>query len=137
MTSYFTRYDPKRVVEIDALLKRNEGKEAKLMLMLAIKYDTTNPLTSIYLKYHSRLSNEQLDDYAVLATLFLSVFRPSDLDEADTLLEKNKGKEDELFSKLVSSSFSCCVVLMSFSAAHEFCFALLLPRQPIFVQSIH
>ena len=73
------------------------------MLMLAMKYDTSNPLNAVYVKYHSRLSQEQLDDYAALTSLYLSIFRPSDLAEVDTLLEKYKGKEDELFSKLASN----------------------------------
>jgi len=100
--SFFTRYDRKRVTEIDILLKRNEGKEAKLMLMLAKRYDTSNPLNAIYVSYHSRLSAEELG-FATLATLYLSVFRPSDLAEVDNLLEKYRGKEEELFSKLASN----------------------------------
>ena len=104
LNSYFSRWDKKRITEIDVLLKRNEGKEAKLMLMLAKRYDTSNPLNAVYVKYHtSRLSEEQLDDFAALATVYLSVFRPSDLAEVDNLLEKYKGKEDELFSKLATN----------------------------------
>ncbi len=114
--SFFTRYDRKRVTEIDILLKRNEGKEAKLMLMLAKRYDTSNPLNAIYVSYHARLSAElgaisrsadsnerSHGDFATLATLYLSVFRPSDLAEVDNLLDKYKGKEEELFSKLASN----------------------------------
>eukprot|EP00986_Skeletonema_menzelii_P007239 scaffold2837_cov210-Skeletonema_menzelii.AAC.3 len=103
LASFFRRYDPNRITEIDVLLKRNEGKEAKLMLMLAKRYDTSNPLNAVYVKYHARLSTEQLEDFTALATLYLSVFRPSDLSEVDNLLEKYKGKEDELFSKLASN----------------------------------
>lgn len=73
------------------------------MLMLAKRYDTSNPLNAVYVSYHARLSAEDLGDYATLATLYLSVFRPSDLAEVDNLLEKYKGKEDELFSKLASN----------------------------------
>jgi len=101
--SFFTRYDRKRVTEIDILLKRNEGKEAKLMLMLAKRYDTSNPLNAIYVSYHARLSTEEQGDCATLVTLYLSVFRPSDLAEVDNLLEKYRGKEEELFSKLASN----------------------------------
>lgn len=100
---FFTRYDRKRVTEIDLLMKRNEGKEAKLMLMLAKRYDTSNPLNAVYVSYHARLSSAELDDFTTLATLYLSIFRPSDLAEVDTLLDKYKGKEDELFSKLASN----------------------------------
>lgn len=103
LTSFFTRYDRKRVKDVDLLLKRNEGKEAKLCLMLAKKHDTSNPLNAVYVTYHARLSAAELDDFATLATLYLSIFRPSDLAEVDTLLEKYKGKEDELFSKLASN----------------------------------
>ncbi len=103
LTSFFTRYDSNRVKDVDLLLKRNEGKEAKLCLMLAKRYDTSNPLNAVYVSYHARLSAAELDDFATLATLYLSIFRPSDLAEVDNLLEQYKGTEDELFSKLASN----------------------------------
>jgi len=119
------------------------------MLMLAIKHDSSNPLNAVYLKYHGRLSNEQLEDYTVLTTLYLSVFRPSDVAEVDTLLEKYKGKEEELFSKLVSS-FPTVRVLCTSSVADILSFESNLQKkltfcrlsmlfyhsQPIFVRSI-
>jgi len=71
------------------------------MLMLAKRYDTSNPLNAVYVKYHARLSEEP--SFAVLVTVYLSVFFPSDLAEVDNLLEKYKGKEDELFSKLATN----------------------------------
>ena len=103
LTSFFRRYDHARLGEIETLLQRFEGKEAKLMLMLAKRYDASNPLNAVYVKYHARLSTDRLGDFTELATLYLSIFRPCDLAEVDTLLDKYKGKEDELFSKLASN----------------------------------
>ncbi len=103
LTAFFSRYDPNRISEIDSLLKRNEGKETKLMLMLALRYDTSNPLNAVFVKYFSRLSVQHLDDYHALTTLYLSVFRPEDLCEVDVLLDKYEGNEDEMFHKLASN----------------------------------
>lgn len=72
------------------------------MLRLALRYEASNPLNAVFVKYFSRLSVEHLVDYHALTTLYLSVFRPEDLSEVDVLLEKYEGKEDEMFHKLVS-----------------------------------
>ena len=95
------------------------------MLMMALRYEASNPLNAVFVKYFSRLSAQQLDDYHALTTLYLSVFRPEDLCEVDVLLEKYEGSEDEMFHKLVSfqvltQSFDsimlllCCSILTHF-----------------------
>jgi hypothetical protein len=86
-----------------------------------LRYDTSNPLNAVFVKYFSRLSVQHLNDYHALTTLYLSVFRPEDLCEVDVLLEKYEGNEDEMFHKMVSYIHlnallllrCCCLVLDS------------------------
>ena len=73
------------------------------MLMLAKRYGTSNPLNAVYIKLHSRLSEDELNNFSKLTNLYFSVFRPSDLAEVDSLLLRYKGNESDLFSKLATN----------------------------------
>ena len=66
--------------------------------MLAKKYDCSNPLNAAFMKL---VSDEHFDDYVSLTTLYLSIFFPQDVGEAEKLCGKHK-KED-LFKKLASN----------------------------------
>ena len=82
------------------MLKKYRGKEPKLMLILAKKYDTSNPLNRVFL---SCVTDEHLKDYVALTTLFLSIYYPQNLQEAAKLCDRNKGNEEKLFKKLSSN----------------------------------
>lgn len=95
-----TKYDNKMISEVDTLLKKYSGKEPKLMLILAKKYDTSNPLNRIFI---SCVTEDHFNDYVALTTLYLSIFYPQHVGEAAELCLKNKGNEDRMFQKLSSN----------------------------------
>lgn len=94
------KHDISLISEVDNMLKKYRGKEPKLMLVLAKKYDTSNPLNRIFLSY---VTEEHLKDYVALATLFLSIYYPQHTQEATKLCLRNKGNEEKLFKKLSSN----------------------------------
>lgn len=97
LTAFYKKHDPKKISGIDNVLLKCKGKEPKLCLMLAKKYDCSNPLNAAFMK---QVSDEH-DDYVSLTTLYLSIFFPQDVGEAEKLCGKHK-KED-LFKKLASN----------------------------------
>ena len=100
LTSFLAKHDITLISEVDNLLKKYRGKEPKLMLILAKKYDTSNPLNRVFL---SCVTDEHLKDYVALTTLFLAIYYPQNLQEAAKLCDRNKGNEEKLFKKLSSN----------------------------------
>jgi hypothetical protein len=100
LTSFLVKHDINLLSEVDTMLKKYRGKEPKLMLILAKKYDTSNPLNRIFL---SCVTEEHLKDYVALTTLFLSIFYPQHTQEAAKLCLRNQGNEEKLFKKLSSN----------------------------------
>lgn len=100
LTSFLVKHDINLLSEVDMMLKKYRGKEPKLMLILAKKYDTSNPLNRIFL---SCVTEEHLKDYVALTTLFLSIFYPQHTQEAAKLCLRNQGNEEKLFKKLSSN----------------------------------
>ncbi|KAL9181671.1 hypothetical protein ACHAXT_012014 [Thalassiosira profunda] len=100
LTLFFQKYDKKRANEVDALLKKHAGKESKLMLLLARKYDGSNALNAVFSK---AVTDAHFEDHLALTQLYLSVFYPQDIAQAEALCAKYKGKEDTLFTKLSSN----------------------------------
>ena len=97
LTAFFKKHDPKRLPDINKLLEKFKGKEPKLFLLLAKKYDCSNALNGVFVR---QVTDEHLNDvnYLALTTLYLSVFFPQDVNEAEKLVAKHK-KED-LYKKL-------------------------------------
>eukprot|EP00804_Cyclotella_cryptica_P005596 CCRYP_003074-RA/>CCRYP_003074-RA protein AED:0.03 eAED:0.03 QI:2763/1/1/1/1/0.66/3/74/286 len=91
-------------INVKVLLQKNKGKEPKLFVRLAKKYNKPNALNDIF---RSRASGIDSTDYHALTELYLSVFYPSDLGECNRLLKKYEGEEKELFSKL-AQNFNAC-----------------------------
>lgn len=100
LTSFLVKHNINLISEVDTMLKKYRGKEPKLMLVLAKKYDTSNPLNRIFL---SCVTEEHFKDYVALTTLFLSIFYPQHVQEAAGLCLRNKGNEEKLFQKLSSN----------------------------------
>lgn len=100
LSSFIKKHDMKLLPRLTKMLRSYAGKETKLCLRLAKKYDTLNPLNRVFV---SRVVNEDYNDYEKLTTLYLSIFYPQDVDEAKALCVKYVGKEDELFKKLSSN----------------------------------
>ena len=100
LTSFLVKHDISLLSAVDAMLKKYKGKESKLMLVLAKKYDTSNPLNRIFL---SCVTEEHFKDYVALTTLFLSIFYPQHVQEAAKLCLRHKGNEEKLFQKLSSN----------------------------------
>lgn len=103
LTYFLKKRDKNRLAEVDKLLASHKGKEPKLMLTLARKYDCSNPLNRIFVDRFS--CPDRYDDagYLALTRLYLSVFYPQDVGEAPKLCQAYRGKEDELFRKLSSN----------------------------------
>ena len=94
LTAFFKKHDPKRLQDVNTLLEKFKGKEPKLFLLLAKKYDCSNALNGVFVR---QVTDEHLN-YLALTTLYLSVFFPQDVNEAEKLVAKHK-KED-LYKKL-------------------------------------
>jgi hypothetical protein len=66
-TSSFRKHDGK----ISKMLGKYRGKEPKLCLILAKKYDTVNPLNRVFV---SRVTEDHFEDFVKLTTLYLRSF---------------------------------------------------------------
>ena len=97
---FLKKHDGRMISQLGKMLGKHRGKEPKLCLILARKYDASNPLNRVFV---SRVTEEHFDDYVKLTTFYLSIFYPQDVDEAATLCSKNAGNEVELFKKLSSN----------------------------------
>lgn len=112
LSSFLKKHDVKLLPQLSKMLRSHDGKETKLCLRLAKKYDALNPLNRIFL---SRVVDEDYDDYEKLTKLYLSIFYPQDVDEAKALCNKYVGKEDEMFIKLSSNFRAINPLLMDLS----------------------
>jgi len=99
LTEFYQTNDESKVVDVEETLAKLEGREAILFAMLATKYQTTNALNSVF---EERVKNVQITDHLSLLKIYLSVFHPSYLTNAKSLLLKNKGDEDKLFAELAN-----------------------------------
>ncbi len=97
---FLKKHDGRMISQLGKMLGKHKGKEPKLCLILARKYDASNPLNRVFV---SRVTEEHFDDYVKLTTLYLSIFYPQDVDEAATLCSNHAGNEGELFKKLSSN----------------------------------
>jgi hypothetical protein len=97
LTCFLKKHDGRMISQLGKMLEKHKDKEPKLCLILARKYDASNPLNRVFV---SRITEEHFDDYVKLTTLYLSIFYPQDVDEAATLCTKHVGNEGELFKKL-------------------------------------
>ena len=100
LTAFFKKKDPEKIQDIDSMLSKSKGKEAKLFLMLAKRYDCSNALNAVFVKLVTNEHHED-DNYLALTTLFLSVFFPQDTSEAAKLCQRYK--KEELFKRLSSN----------------------------------
>jgi hypothetical protein len=91
-------------MEAEEILNKCVGKEAILFSVFASQYDTSNALNAVF---QDRLASAQPKDHLSLLKLYLSVFHPSILADAKSMLEHYKGAKDELFSRL-STKFRAC-----------------------------
>ena len=85
---------------MEETLAKCQGKEAILFSVLAEKHQAMNGLNSVFL---ARLSDSDCEDNLSLLQLYLSVFHPAYLCEAESMLSKYGGGEKEverLFAKL-------------------------------------
>lgn len=96
LQAFYKKHDPSKIQDIDNILSKSKGKEAKLCLMLAKKYDCSNPLNAVFVKLVTDMVKDE--DYLALTTLYLSVFYPQDVGEASKLCQRYK--KEELFKRL-------------------------------------
>ena len=99
LTEFYHTNDESKVADVEETLAKLEGREAILFAMLATKYATTNALNSVF---KERVKNVQITDHLSLLKIYLSVFHPSYLPNAKSLLLKNKGDEEKLFAELAN-----------------------------------
>ena len=97
LSNFFEEHDEAKLTEVDETLSKAAGREPLLFALLASKYETSNALNSVF---EERMKKAEINDYLPLLKLYLSVFHPSYLGNAKSLLIKNKGREEELFQQL-------------------------------------
>lgn len=79
LSSFLKKHDAKLLPQLTKMLRSFYGKETKLCLHFAQKYDALNPLNRIFV---SRVVDDDYNDYEKLTTLYLSIFYPQDVHEA-------------------------------------------------------
>ena len=99
LSEFYQENDESKVADVEETLAKLEGREAILFAMLATKYQTANALNSVF---EERVKNVQITDHLSLLKIYLSVFHPSYLPNAKSLLLKNKGDEEKLFAELAN-----------------------------------
>lgn len=100
LASFLKKHDSNLLPQLKKMLDTYGGKEPKLCLRLAKKFDASNPLNRVFV---SLVTDEHFTDYLKLTTLYLSIFYPQDVEEAAALCMNYVGKESELFRKLSSN----------------------------------
>ena len=97
LSNFFEKHDEAKLNEVDETLSKAAGREPLLFALLASKYETSNALNSVF---EERMKKAEINDYLPLLKLYLSIFHPTYLPNAKSLLLKNKGREEELFQQL-------------------------------------
>jgi hypothetical protein len=109
LTSFYKTHDPDQVVNVEETLGKCVGKEAILFSVIALKYDTSNALNNVFEERFASVVEQKttMMDYMCLLKLYLSVFHPSCVTDAKTMLDQYQGKESELFSRLATKFRAC------------------------------
>ncbi len=90
----YTKYQPDKLKDINALLVKYKGKEDELVKNILCKYDTI-----IKSGTDNKVADDKKDYYNQLTELFLK-HNPDKIKDIDTLLLKYSGKEDDLLQKI-------------------------------------
>lgn len=108
LTAFYETHDPDQVTSVEETLGKCVGKEAILFSVIALKYDTSNALNTVFEeRFASVVEQTTVLDYMCLLKLYLSVFHPSCVTDAKTMLDQYQGKESELFSRLATKFRAC------------------------------
>ena len=88
LISFYKQADPSKLQDIPTILERYKGKEEQLFSTLAQRYPNVN------------LGTSENSDYTKRLTDFYEQADPSKIKDIPTILERYKGKEEQLFSTL-------------------------------------
>eukprot|EP00984_Skeletonema_dohrnii_P014079 scaffold5885_cov96-Skeletonema_dohrnii-CCMP3373.AAC.1 len=104
LTKFYKENNPAKVAEVDASLVKYKGREADMFVALAKKYNKPNALNEVF---EARVKDFDKSDWLALLKLYLGVFNPSRVDQAETMIAKYKGKERQMFKAFASRWYAC------------------------------
>lgn len=81
-----------------------QGKEAEMFVALSKKYNKPNALNG---EFQARVKDIDKSDTLALVKVYLGVYNPSRLDQAETMVAKYKGKEDQMFKAFSNKWYTC------------------------------
>lgn len=86
------------------MLYHLQGREADMFVALAKKYNKPNALNEVF---EARVKDFDKSDWLALLKLYLGVFNPSRVDQAETMIAKYKGKERQMFKTFAARWYAC------------------------------
>eukprot|EP00986_Skeletonema_menzelii_P003700 scaffold1174_cov196-Skeletonema_menzelii.AAC.1 len=104
LTKFYKENNPAKVAEVDASLAKYKGKEAEMFVALAKKYSKPNALNE---EFEARVKDVDKSDWLALLKLYLSVFNPSRVGQAEEMIAKYKGKERQMFKAFAAKWYAC------------------------------
>ena len=104
LTKFYKENNPAKVAEVDASLAKYKGKEAEMFVALAKKYSKPNALNG---EFEARVKDVDKSDWLALLKLYLSVFNPSRVEQAEEMINKYKGKERQMFKAFAAKWYAC------------------------------
>ena len=99
LTKFYQDNEPTRVVDVDKILEMYKGKEAQVFVSLAKRYKQPNALNEAFVACMKYIDT---NDYLALTRLYLQIFNPLRVNDAQTFLTRCKGQEHAMFEQLSS-----------------------------------
>ena len=152
LTKFYTENNPAKVAEIDASLAKYkvsrsdsiahllcpmnlltkisfifQGKEAEMFVALAKKYNKPNALNE---EFESMVKDIDKTDWLALLKLYLKVYNPSRVGQAEDMINKYKGKERQMFKAFAAKWYACDPMAMDSSKASDNTTKSAVPSQP-------
>jgi len=102
LVEFYFQHNPKKVEEVDMILKKYDGKETKLFRLLEKAYNVSLLSSDIAIEHQQSAGSKTVSDETYRASLleFYREYKPEKVDEVDNILIKYKGKIENLFTRV-------------------------------------
>jgi hypothetical protein len=119
LVRFYTKYAPDKLPEVDVLLAKYAGKEVKMFEVLAERYGPEPAAADVPVRNNNATTTQPqptppsptpappshsgaTNDYRGRLTRYLQQYAPDKVGGVDSMLDKYRGREEELFATLVS-----------------------------------
>jgi hypothetical protein len=119
LVRFYTKYAPDKLPEVDVLLAKYAGKEVKMFEVLAQRYGPEPTAADVPVRNNNATTTQPqptppsptpappshsgaTNDYRGRLTRYLQKYAPDKVSGVDSMLDKYRGREEELFATLVS-----------------------------------